>query len=392
MVDASQKLGNQHPDDVTSEDYKEAEKVQVPVMIAKIDCVDHHDLCIQNDIRAYPTLRLFVDGEKWKDGDYRGHRTLLNMVEWLFLVEMEHKEHMDESERQLHAAHEGMSLRLVLFCWSLACFLLGSILYHSASAMSTHHLYLLTFCFIAARERLLGFEGSEEEKKWHDNVLRQQKTKKTKEATWVEAEHPGCNLIGHLLLDRTPGNFHVLARSSNQEFAAHMTNVSHLVHSLYIGNSNVKRLSETGRGKSLLPKKVFDKISPMDGNAYITNDLHESYHHYLKLISTSVEGFKDGGVDAKLFQILENSQLAYYRNDMIPEAKFIYDLSPIAVSYRTQSRRWYDYCTSIMAIVGGVFTVVGMIESGIHVTVQAASKRRSTTVKRPGTTVTTPYR
>jgi hypothetical protein len=192
-------------------------------------------------------------------------------------------------------------------------------------------------------------------------------------------------------LDRTPGNFHVQARSQNQEFAAHMTNVSHLVHSLSVGDSNIQRLIDTGRAKTL-PNEVLEKLAPMDGNVYVTNALHESYHHYLKLISTSVEGFKYGPVDVRLFQMLKNSQLAYYRNDTIPEAKFIYDLSPIAVSYGSRSRHWYEYCTSIMAIIGGVFTVVGMIESGIHVTVKAATKRRSPTFKRPAAAVATPYR
>lgn len=51
------------------------------------------------------------------------------------------------------------------------------------------------------------------------------------------------------------------------------------------------------------------------------------------------------------------------------EAKFIYDLSPIAVSYVSASRHWYDYMTSIMAIIGGVFTVFGMMESGINAAV-----------------------
>ena len=48
------------------------------------------------------------------------------------------------------------------------------------------------------------------------------------------------------------------------------------------------------------------------------------------------------------------------------EAKFTYDLSPIAVSYENKYRAWYDYLTSLMAIIGGIFTVVGMLESGIH--------------------------
>jgi hypothetical protein len=55
------------------------------------------------------------------------------------------------------------------------------------------------------------------------------------------------------------------------------------------------------------------------------------------------------------------------------EAKFTYDLSPIAVSYERQWRKWYDYLTSVMAIIGGTFTVVGMMESGIH---SVSSKKR----------------
>jgi hypothetical protein len=126
-----------------------------------------------------------------------------------------------------------------------------------------------------------------------------------------------------------------------------------------------------------MPATVESKIAPFDGNVYPTYNLHEGYHHYLKLVSTKVEGFRTGYRDVQIYQIIENSQLAYYQEDMVPEAKFVYDLSPISVSYRTSSRHWYDYCTSIMAIIGGVFTVVGMIESSIHATVSTVNKRRS---------------
>jgi hypothetical protein len=63
---------------------------------------------------------------------------------------------------------------------------------------------------------------------------------------------------------------------------------------------------------------------------------------------------------------------------VVPEAKFIFDLSPIAVTYKSNSKRWYDYLTSIMAIIGGVFTVVGMIEASINVAAQTVQKRRNT--------------
>merc|ERR1712183_1114928 len=108
-----------------------------------------------------------------------------------------------------------------------------------------------------------------------------------------------------------------------------------------------------------------------NGNVYTTNNLHESYHHYLKVITTISS-------DANLYQIIPSSQLSYYRNDMVPEAKFVYDLSPISVNYRTESKRWYEYVTSLLAIIGGIFTMVGMIESTIYATV--SGRRRSSVV------------
>jgi hypothetical protein len=107
-----------------------------------------------------------------------------------------------------------------------------------------------------------------------------------------------------------------------------------------------------------VPKEVKAKISPLDGNVYVTMNLHESYHHYLKVITTKAPGLQVGRRDLKAYQIIPSSQLSYYRNDQVPEAKFVYDLSPISVAYRHSSRRWYAYCTSIFALVGGMFTVV----------------------------------
>jgi Endoplasmic reticulum vesicle transporter len=207
-------------------------------------------------------------------------------------------------------------------------------------------------------------------RRWHDHALAE---KRRMFHEWKDEEHPGCLLAGHLLLDRTPGNFHILARSKAHDLAPHMTNVSHMVNTLTIGDPMAKIRIDDGR--STVPKEVETKIAPMDGNVYITENLHEAYHHYLKVISTKVDGLTVGNRDLRVYQILPNSQLSLYRNDMIPEAKFAYDLSPISVAYRKDSRKWYDYCTSIMAIIGGVFTVVGMIESSIDSTVKAVRSR-----------------
>jgi len=115
MVDAGIEHARNHPDDYSKEDYDAAGKIQMPVVIAKVDCVQHPDLCNNKEqIQAYPTLRLFVDGKPWYKGDYRGHRTILEMVEWLYYVEEEHKKllvgeagEMGDEIRTLHKVHEG---------------------------------------------------------------------------------------------------------------------------------------------------------------------------------------------------------------------------------------------------------------------------------------------
>ncbi|CAJ1965835.1 unnamed protein product [Cylindrotheca closterium] len=336
MIDAGEALGNEipHPDDYSEEDYLRAKRMQMPVVIAKIDCVTNQKVCNeQEQIRAYPTLRLFVDGEPWKAGDYRGHRTITDMVEWLYYTEEKHKQLLDggaEAVRTLHEAHS------------------------------------------AARGRLDDHLKVKEDARWKN---RKMDDKRRLHHDWVEEEHPGCQLVGHLLLDRVPGNFHILARSSSHDLAPHMTNVSHQVNSLTVGDPMAVHRVQTSYIKNL-PDKLTGKIAPMNGNVYVTENLHEAYHHYLKVVPTQVDGLQIGARFLRAYQILPNSQLSYYRTDMVPEAKFAYDLSPIKVFYRKSNRRWYDYCTSLMAIVGGVFTVVGMLESSVEATVKATRRRR----------------
>jgi len=356
---------NQHH--FTDEDYDHAIQVTLPVVIAKVDCVSDKNqyLCNQQEqIRAYPTLRLFIDGKTWEGGsDYKGHRTVMEMVDWLKHMEEQHKSamvpvgEMENPMRTLHTAHE------------------------------------------AAKE-YMGVTSNYQNKNSNNKSSRKNDSdfKDNLQPVyngWKDDEHSvgggrGCQLSGHLLVDRVPGNFHILARSKHHDLNPSLTNVSHIVNSLSIGSpagNNIHKYymnSNKYYDNSIIPDNVQSKLAPMDGNVYTTYNLHESYHHYLKVITTKqttqsigIDG-KDSGA-ANLYQILPNTQLSYYNSDMVPEAKFVYDLSPISVNYRKESRQWYQYITSLFAIIGGVFTIVGMIESTIHsaaVKVKKASSQR----------------
>merc|ERR1712151_1246753 len=81
--------------------------------------------------------------------------------------------------------------------------------------------------------------------------------------------------------------------------------------------------------------------------------------HHLQIITHLIDfQYKE----IKAYQFLYQSHLSHYDDDKIPEARFSYDLSPIALTYRKEKRAFYSYITSIVAIVGGTFTVLGLIE------------------------------
>lgn len=325
--------GDEH--EYTDEDYAAAVAVELPVLIGKVDCVDHQELCANNGIRAYPTLKFFVDGEE--KGDYRGHRTVVELAHFIEQMEKEHKgKNADQAVGSTDAKDVAADRTI---------------------QSETHEAYANELA--AGRHRI--------------------------KHSWADENHPACQISGFLLVDRAPGNFHIQAQSKDHDLAAHMTNVSHIINHLSFGKPFSKYFIKESLKNT--PAGFLETTRPFDGNVYVTRNEHEAHHHYLKVITTAFDAeskikkkYKRKDNDkffksqlSRAYQILQSSQLSLYKSDIVPEAKFTYDLSPIAVSYEKKYRAWYDYFTSVMAIVGGTFTVVGMLESGIN---SVSSKKR----------------
>jgi len=310
----------------SEEEYQNALKAaSSPILVGKVDCVTGHQLCRQQNIMSYPTIRLYVNGELYKD--FFGSRTIVNLLQFVVIAEEKVLGKPHEDERQLTFSD------------------------HADVAMNSHNL--------TDEEKALALE---EERK--------------RSVFWKPSEHPGCQLSGTLFLNKVPGNFYIQAQSPTHSLEPTLTNVSHEVHQLYFMSQpppGVKApqpqrvLDEKQRaqdGTIMVPPPHDSTVSslshPMNGNVYVTHEMHQAYHHYIKLVSTNLYSY----------QVVQNSQLFHYQPDQVPEAKFVLDLSPIAVTYHASKRHWYDYVTSVMAIVGGTFTVVGIIDAMLKTAVQ----------------------
>lgn len=298
----------------TEEDYHEAVNLTKPVMIGKVDCTTQKDLCEEYKITAYPSMKLFVGGEF--HSDYKRDRTVLAFTHYLTSVEkdIEKDDHGSQNEDKdsssLNDVHEQAKI----------------------TAPEHHH------------QRIVHVERLKRE--------------------WKIEEHPGCQIAGFLQLDRVPGNFHIMARSSSKDLVPSLTNVSHIVHDLSFGDPMmIKRATKLGN----LPPDYSLNYGNMKDNAYVTKNPHNAYHHHIKVVTSTLSSQNSARLGAKFYQMLVQSSVTATRKFEVPEARFVYDLAPVMIEFNQRYRGFYDYLTSILAIVGGTFTVFGMLEASLGV-------------------------
>lgn len=175
------------------------------------------------------------------------------------------------------------------------------------------------------------------------------------------SDPPGCQVSGTLVVNRVPGNFHILASSVNHNINAAMTNLTHRVNHLSFGTKQQHLPRSSSRALNYVPESL-QKFDPIDGVVYKSGDYHQAFHHFIKVVSTN---YKIGS-DFNMFQFIEQSQLVFYDVENVPEARFSYDLSPMSVVVGREERKWYDYLTSLFAIIGGTFTTLGLIDATLN--------------------------
>lgn len=280
---------------------EKAEAEEMPVGIADVDCAENWSLCRDQKIQAFPSLQWFLNGQQIPP-EYRGHRT----VEELFAF----------AKKKL-----------------------------------------------AMDEKL---------KYWEKNKKADDKTDYSSFRKGL-TEHQGCQVSGHLMVNRVPGNFHIQARSKSHDLSGAMTNLTHRVNHLSFGEPHEESIvihsREIKMKKSPKLERILKQVPPrykkfntIDGNVYQTEKYHEAFHHYIKVVSTHLQMGKGVRNSLMTYQFLEQNQIVHYDETDVPEARFSYDISPMSVVVEKDGRKWYDYMTSVCAIIGGTFTTLGLID------------------------------
>ncbi|GMH05719.1 hypothetical protein Nepgr_007559 [Nepenthes gracilis] len=181
----------------------------------------------------------------------------------------------------------------------------------------------------------------------------------------------GCRIEGFVRVKKVPGNLIITARSGSHSFDASRMNMSHFISHLTFGKKITPR--QMSDVKRILPYlgASHDKLN---GRAYITQhealDANVTIEHYLQIVKTEVVSGKHTLVEE--YEYTAHSSLAHSLD--IPAAKFHFELSPMQVLVTENSKSFWHFITNVCAIIGGVFTVAGIMDSVLHNTMRIMKK------------------
>jgi len=194
------------------------------------------------------------------------------------------------------------------------------------------------------------FEGKRDEA---DLIRWIERTVKMKSYGWAknhEAFERGCNAKGRFQVPRVPGHLELMAGGGDQTLNPRMTNVSHKLNHLSFSHPDDGKYHR--KSWSGLPLNVLDHLCPLDGTNWATMNFHEAYVHDIKVVSTVGQR---GNV---AYQFSHTPQLSRLAEDVVPQAQFHYDIEPFSLHVKQAEKKWYDFCTSTLAIMGGCYVMM----------------------------------
>jgi len=182
--------------------------------------------------------------------------------------------------------------------------------------------------------------------------------------------HEGCNMFGFLEVNKVAGNFHVAPGKVFQSpqgqlvhefkpFDSGQYNVSHVIHSLSFGVHYPRR------------------VNPLDSSQAVLRTGSGVFQYFIKVVPTVYRYANGVVVDSCQYSVTDQFRSASdpTKGFVLPGVFFIYDISPIMVNFEEKYTSFTYFLTSLCAIVGGVFTVAGIVDSVIYNMVAATGSQ-----------------
>jgi len=181
----------------------------------------------------------------------------------------------------------------------------------------------------------------------------------------------GCQVYGYILVKKVAGNFHIAPGKSFQQHHMHVHDLKPYGADSFNLSHRIDRLSFGNDFPGI--------INPLDGVSKSSDDKFASmYQYFLKVVPTTYEKLDGAFINTNQFSVTENYKpiQSAKGGHGLPGVFFMYDLSPIKIQYTERQKSFGHFLTGVCAIVGGVFTVAGIIDSFLFHGLRAMKKKQ----------------
>lgn len=290
------------------------------VVMASVDCTDEDAvyLCRRAHIRAFPSMLIYMYGSTYTRFIYNGPRKTEYLLQFLDLFYRRLEPEADFAE-EVHVNDNNLALPM--------------------------HVN-------------------------HDNLdaVNLKKVKRTMPTGAIE----GCEISGSVSVNRVPGKLVFTARSPDHSFDLAGVNITHHVNHFSFGQiKRSEHLMDGGR-RPVAKSNRF----PLDATKYYAENVNITIEHYLNVV-----GYDHSDLREYIFEMVPRvyefsaSSNQYNASNALPAALFTFDISPLVILVVKDNVPLYRFLTSLCAVVGGVFTVIGLVDSGVFHTMKSIKKK-----------------
>lgn len=183
-----------------------------------------------------------------------------------------------------------------------------------------------------------------------------------------DEEGEGCNIYGHLEVNKVAGNFHFAPGKSFQQSGVHVHDLLAFQKDSFNISHKINRLT--------FGEYFPGVVNPLDGVHWTQVTQHGMYQYFIKVVPTVYTDISGHTIQTNQFSVTEHFRNAEFgRPQALPGVFFFYDLSPIKVTFTEQHVPFLHFLTNVCAIVGGVFTVSGIVDSFVYHGQKAIKKK-----------------
>ncbi|KAK4741195.1 hypothetical protein SAY87_024783 [Trapa incisa] len=184
-----------------------------------------------------------------------------------------------------------------------------------------------------------------------------------------EEEGEGCNIYGSLEVNKVAGNFHFSPGKSFHYSNFHLQDLLSIQNDIYNISHKINKLSFGDYFPGM--------VNPLDGVQWSHDTQYGMYQYFIKVVPTVYTHIWGHTIKSNQYSVTEHfKNNEFGRFQAFPGVFFFYDFNPIKVTFKEEHISFLHFMTNICAIVGGVFTVAGIVDTFVYHGQKAIKKKQ----------------